>query len=578
MPSGYSCQGRNEAIAGVRTSITHFFVQRNIVPNTMIVAQPFGWEMMPLSAIWETIISTWNYHGAKHPVPVRLGILQRVIGGRRRVHQPGPSLSKVAAAPAAQPLNASTEAAISEVLSLFRFQFQESAARGLDDSQMDGRGEFDFELLKGIIYQSHEESRAALQREITALLRSQPQPQSQASVSREHDTELKQLIEDLSNRTISTRIQVMETSRAPLTNHEHLLQDLFQKLLLHIAALRAEPIDYDILTTRLAHAVEPNNIASDKGETAGLIFDRLVPIIPSLELQINSMRPLGPSDHRGCGLKLSSTLPKAMVEATKVLQNAYADFSARDTSQEDSEETRRLMSANAELQIQLAKARGPHAQGRVEKDMLNERVKAVGAERDRLHSRLEALQNLISIKAAETVALEAKNVELKQALAPALERLKDADVKAQSQTERITVVEKSKDELTLDKQQLKAKVDANELKELRCVRDRSKVLEGERAALQRRVKEYENNAANYEKIDGQNKLRNQIAALEAQFARLQAEVDTAKKPNTGPTATARRSLSEQQDAPSATPRLMRKYYLRPRSRRHAEGSAQRHDK
>ena len=532
------------------------------------------------------------------------------------------------ATPAAQPLNSSTEAAISEVLSLFRAQLQESAARGLDDSQMDARGEFDFELLKGIIEQSHEESRAVLQREITALLRSQPQ--TQVTVPGERDTELKHLIEDLGNRTISTlasamsqlgaRIQAMETSRAPSTNHEHLFQDLFQKLLPHIAALRAEPVDYDILTARLAQAVKPNisqliDLASDKRETAGLIVDRLVPILPSLQPQINldavvgrltsELRTIvGPLDAheikeqvsdlvverldsrlavRDRALNLDSfsdkvtenvralvaplaevqrkveelaskeptvvsqqldissiqkdiigaladlpqrlsaatealssaqnefktrtdrvekdpgsskvlrnienvvstfaneqkklvsqnqefsdfcqdiikhinALPEAMVEATKVLQNAHADFAARDTSQKDSEEIRRLMSANAELQIQLAKARGAHGQVRVEKDMLSERVKVAEAERDRLNARLETLQNSISNKASETVALEAKNVELEQALARALERLKDADVKAQSQTERIMELEKSKDELTLDKQQLKAKV------------------------------------------------------------------------------------------------------------------------
>ncbi len=532
------------------------------------------------------------------------------------------------APPVGQPLNSSMEAAISEVISLFRAQLQDSAARSLDDSQMDGRGEFDFELLKGIIEQSQEESRAVLQREITSLLGSQTL--TQAPVSREHDTELKQLIDDLGNRTINTlasamsqlgaRIQAMEASRAPSTNNEHLFQELFQKLLPHIAALRAEPIDYDILTARLAQAVKPNiaqliDLASDKRETAGLIVDRLVPILPSLQPQINldavvgrltsELRTIvGPLDAheikeqvsdlvverldsrlavRDRVLNLDSisdkvaenvralaaplaevqrkveelaskepamvspqldlpslqkdilgavadlpqrlsaatealtsaqsefktradrvekepgsnktlrnienvvqnfaseqkkllsqnqefsefcqdiikhinALPEAMVEATKVLQNAHAEFATRDTSQNDSEEIRRLMSSNAELQIQLAKARGAHGQVRVEKDMLSERVKAAEADRDRLNYRLETLQNSISNRAAETVTLEAKNVELEQALARALERLKDADVKAQSQTERIADLEKSNTELSLDKQQLKAKV------------------------------------------------------------------------------------------------------------------------
>lgn len=47
---------------------------------------------------------------------------------------------------------------------------------------------------------------------------------------------------------------------------------------------------------------------------------------------------------------------------------------------------------------------------------------------------------------------------------------------------------------------LVGQVDAEEIRELRRIRDHSKVLEGEHAALQRRVKEYENKAANHEKV------------------------------------------------------------------------------
>ncbi|OSD05616.1 hypothetical protein PYCCODRAFT_1450275 [Trametes coccinea BRFM310] len=719
-----------------------------------------------------------------------------------------------------QPLNSTTEAMISDVVSLFRAQLQDSAARSLDDSQRDAHGELDFEVLKGIIEQSQEETRAALKHEISHLLQA----------PRERDDEIRRSIEDLSDRTINTlasamsqlgaRIQSMEATRAPSANRDHVVQDLLQKLLPHIAALRAEPVDYDVLTARLAQAVKPHisqliDLASDKRETAGLIVDRLLPILPSLQPNINldavvgrlttevrgilgsldahelkeqvsdlvverldsrlavrdralnldafseriveNLRTLlapladvqrkmeelaaqqpghaiptldtaslkkdivevlsdlpqrlataaealnsaqsefkaradrveqdagsskalqnveaamsnisndykklvsqneGFSEFCNDIIKHINALPEAMVEATKVLQNAHAEFAARDTSQKDSEEIRRLMAANAELQVQLAKARGAHGQVRVEKDMLGERVKAAEAERDRLHSRVELLQDSLSNKAAEAAAMEAKNSELEEALARALERLKVADVQAQSQQERLTELEKAKHELGLEKQQLKAKVDnlelrvnyvtrekdtvaeelaaqrkqneelfaqqnrwdelrqateqiqalANnvsqvdqeELRELRRIRDRTKILEGEHSALQRRVKEYETKIANQEKLaqtsrqslvqarqraeewerrakeaegqlevtqtkldqveqshsqldadyslvklqleerdaeerldkDRQNKLRDQIAALEAQVARLQAEVDKAKKPMT----------------------------------------------
>ena len=76
-----------------------------------------------------------------------------------------------------------------------------------------------------------------------------------------------------------------QLARAPTMHHEHLFQDLFQKLLSHITALCADPVHYGTLTTRLAQAVRPNasqlNIfASDKRETAGLIVD--ASCLPSL--------------------------------------------------------------------------------------------------------------------------------------------------------------------------------------------------------------------------------------------------------------------------------------------------------
>ena len=157
-------------------------------------------------------------------------------------------------------------------------------------------------------------------------------------------------------------------------------------------------------------------------------------------------------------IKHINALPEAMVEATKVLQNAHADFAARDTSQKDSEEIRRLMAANAELQIQLAKARGAHGLVRVEKDTFSERLRVAESERDRLSTRVDTLQDSLSNKASEMVALESKNVELEHALASALERLKAADVQAQSQQEKLSGLEKIKDELSAEKVQLKAKV------------------------------------------------------------------------------------------------------------------------
>ncbi|KAI0960912.1 hypothetical protein AcV7_000159 [Taiwanofungus camphoratus] len=719
-----------------------------------------------------------------------------------------------------QTLDSSTEAMLSEVVSLFRAQLQESAARGLDDSQMDARGELDFEVIKGIIEQKQAETCALIQRDIAELAK-----------TREQDPVLMRIAEDLTNRTVNAvvtatsqlalRLQAMENSRpSPISERDATVREFMNAIVPHLAALRPEPIDHEGLTAQLTQAVKPHisqliDLASDKRETAGLIVDRLVPLMPSLlattpdidmelivgrlttevrkivapldaheikeqvsdlvverldsrlavrdrafnvdvltekvaesirgilapvhelqaavemlgrkeqvpvvsKLDLSSIRkevssllsdlperlaaatealggaqaefkqkvdataqnaPMAKSisqieatvngvahDHEKlvaqnqefsdfCQdiIKHINALPEAMVEATRILQNVHADFAARDTSQKDAEEIRRLMTTSAELQVQLAKARGAHGQVRVEKDMLAEQLKSTEVERDRLSSKVEELQLSASAKLAEATTTEAKNIELEEALARALDRLKAADVQVQSDHERISQLEALNRELGTQKQQLKSQVDSldlrvafitrekdniaedlalqrrqseelisqqshwdelrqaseqiqmltklvgqpdtEEIKELRRIRDRSKVLEGEHAVLQRRLKEYENKMANNEKVaqasrqslsqaqqraiewerrakdyeselrstqtkldqteqaqaqldadyslvklqleerdaeerldkDRQSKLRDQIASLEGQVVRLQAETDQAKK-------------------------------------------------
>jgi len=66
-------------------------------------------------------------------------------------------------------LRASTDAAINKVVSLFCTQFQESAARGLDDSQVDARGELDFHLFKDIVEQGRAEAQAMIRYSRTSI-------------------------------------------------------------------------------------------------------------------------------------------------------------------------------------------------------------------------------------------------------------------------------------------------------------------------------------------------------------------------------------------------------------------------
>lgn len=200
--------------------------------------------------------------------------------------------------------SASTEAAINEVVSLFRTQLQESAARGLDDSQVDARGELDFQLIKDIVEQGHAEARAGIQQDLDRIIRRVEALQSAVTTPINGSNPGAMLEEYHANTRsavvgavapITARLEALERTRprtplpplATTIDHEALAHELRAVLVPHISALRSEPIDYELLTEQLSQAVKPHisqliDLASDKRETAGLIVDRLIPVLPQI--------------------------------------------------------------------------------------------------------------------------------------------------------------------------------------------------------------------------------------------------------------------------------------------------------
>ncbi|KIY47001.1 hypothetical protein FISHEDRAFT_59902 [Fistulina hepatica ATCC 64428] len=244
-------------------------------------------------------------------------------------------------------------------------------------------------------------------------------------------------------------------------------------------------------------------------------------------------------------------LPDVLSTATSALQTAQAELAlSREATKSEVEELRR---ANTEFQVQVAKARGAHGQVRVEKDVLADKLGVVEADRDRLRAEGKELQ--AASKAAQLV--EDRNRELEDALQKALERLQTSDVATQANQQRISELERECRDLTTERQDLKSKVDSlelrlnfasrdkdtavtaltslqmqydnlqsqqdiweslrqtcrqindvsalvgqvdnEELKELRRIRDASKVLEGEHTALKKRFKEQEAKVGNAER-------------------------------------------------------------------------------
>lgn len=527
--------------------------------------------------------------------------------------------------------NSWTDTEIAEVFSLFKTQLEKDAARERQDSSMDARGEIDFEVIRDVIQEGNTNATNLIRQELAdavkrleeAATHQQGLSSDSLHVLEQHNDKIIQAVAT----AISKATTQMETSQNDRSSSEFereaLLHDFKSILGPMIAGLRAEAVDYDLLTQQLSQAVKPHisqliDLASDKRETATLIVDSIIPLLPSphsypvLETEtitkqftseirkaiapidaheikeqvadlvverldsrlavrdkafnvesiaakitesiILSIEPTSQvvtaldnlidgqkiltsqndelassskcilgllsdlpaklatateaidiarvellsrpemlkedaassesishiestvdsltSGQKAISLQTNelltlqqdvlvrlSAIPEALSTATGVLQNAHAEFaSSRDASKHDLDEIRRLKTQNAEIQVQLAKARGAHGQVRVEKDNLVEKIGIVESDRDRCRSQLEELQTSSTAQAINTATIESRNSELEEALSRALARLKASDVAAQTHQERITELEKINCDYTVQNQNLKSKV------------------------------------------------------------------------------------------------------------------------
>ncbi|OJA16781.1 hypothetical protein AZE42_03298 [Rhizopogon vesiculosus] len=182
---------------------------------------------------------------------------------------------------------------ITEVVTLFRTQLQESAARGLDDSQMDARGELDLELIRDAVQQGHSESLLMIRTELYELIKRLEQARPTGSGTDAPDKKNMQVILKSIGELSS---QVEEQSRPFGGPYERtsFITDLMEALKPTFVALRPDPVDYNALTAQLSQAVKPNieqliDLAADKRETAGLIVDSIVPLLPKLSMDTTSL-------------------------------------------------------------------------------------------------------------------------------------------------------------------------------------------------------------------------------------------------------------------------------------------------
>ncbi|KAF7310402.1 hypothetical protein HMN09_00582200 [Mycena chlorophos] len=187
-------------------------------------------------------------------------------------------------------LSPSAEAMIMEVVQLFHSQIQDSARRGLENSQMDARGELDFELIKDIVQSGHAESRALLKRELAEM----SMRMAQGRVPVEAGEGMAPLLQELNKRTVDAVIEAIQelsvrleavSVAAPARERDSMVDALMSALAPTLNSLHPEAVDYDYLTDKLTQAVKPHisqliDLASDKRETAGLIVERIMPLLP----------------------------------------------------------------------------------------------------------------------------------------------------------------------------------------------------------------------------------------------------------------------------------------------------------
>jgi hypothetical protein len=172
----------------------------------------------------------------------------------------------------------------------------------LDDSQVDAVGELGFQLVKDIIEQGHAEARSMIQQDLDRILCHVEALQS-AEVMPINGPNTEAMLEEYHIRTCNTvvsavalitaRLEVLEQMRArtllPLSqvatfDHKAVVHGLHATLVPHIVAMCPEPVDYELLTEQLSQAVKHHisqliDLASDKWEMAGLIMERLIPVL-----------------------------------------------------------------------------------------------------------------------------------------------------------------------------------------------------------------------------------------------------------------------------------------------------------
>ncbi|KAG7441936.1 uncharacterized protein BT62DRAFT_1010971 [Guyanagaster necrorhizus] len=256
---------------------------------------PSGSSISETSVIHKDLTSRFELHKIEDLLDEKIAVLRHDRGGST--------------------LNRNTEATINEVLSLFRTQLRDSATRSLEDTQLDARGELDFQLIKDVIEQAHAETLVHLKQELSSISQTfdKGRPILNPGVPdvtlEQYGTRTIQAINEAISE-MSVRLESIGRA-APARERDAIVDAVVSALFPVLSSIRSDSVDYDYLSEKLSHAVKPNisqliDLASDKRETVGPIVKQLIPLLPNLQ------EPSPAVDTDAISLQLTSAVTRAI--------------------------------------------------------------------------------------------------------------------------------------------------------------------------------------------------------------------------------------------------------------------------
>ncbi|KAG5730024.1 hypothetical protein E4T56_gene20184 [Termitomyces sp. T112] len=184
-----------------------------------------------------------------------------------------------------------TQRKILSDMQALKAQYAEAAAHNL-------KAELDLQVMTDVVERSNNQLAQVLREDLHGI-----RQQVWQARAGEGFNEFGPVMEQLGNRTINAVIEAISEAStrqeaiirsAPAQERDLIVDSLVTVLTPLMSSLRAEPVDYEFLTSELTQAVKPHisqliDLASDKQETAGLIMDRLIPMLPTSDIDVDAI-------------------------------------------------------------------------------------------------------------------------------------------------------------------------------------------------------------------------------------------------------------------------------------------------